>query len=191
MRRSFLPIALLLLGLLGCPPPRPPEPTAPLPTAETTEHPGPPKPTTPAADDKPAEPRLSDADMAALISSMASTGVITALPHIKVFLKEKRIEVEGITAMKVGPQLELLACSLRGKAYESLLVWQCEPRDLQLALLMIGLQPTPQIEQFGQPGALEKGEKVRLDVEWTDPVTKQPVKRRAEDLLFDIYRDGG
>ena len=128
--------------------------------------------------------------MVAMLASARETGIITALPHLKINVKEKWIQIEGATAMKVGPQLELLACSARGKAYESLLIWLCEPSHLQLALIMIGLTPTPQVEQFGEQKELKSGDKVVIEVEWTDPVTKKPVRRRAEDLLFDVYRDG-
>jgi hypothetical protein len=131
---------------------------------------------------------VDTASVAELMSS-ARAGVIEALPHLKVFTKERRIEVEGFTAMKVGPQLELLACSPRGKAYESLLVWLCKPEDLHLALLMIGMTPTPQVQYFGERTELKKGEKVVIEVEWRDPNGKT-IRRRVEDLLFDIYRDG-
>src|SRR5262245_52142879 len=123
MRRAAL-LSLLALGLLGCPPAKNSQAPVPLPTEEVTDPPPPPRETHPAADDKPAA--ITSADVANIMSQ-AKDGVITALPHLKVFVKEKRIELEGLTAMKVGPQLELLACSQRGKAYESLLIWLCEP----------------------------------------------------------------
>ena len=42
---------------------------------------------------------------------------------------------------------------------------ECDPKHLHLALLMLGLEPTPQVNEFGQPIALTKGEKVVLEVE--------------------------
>lgn len=187
MRRALL-LSLLSLGLLGCPPPRKPDPPVALPTDEKTDPPGPPRETRPDPNDKPAAPITSE-EVTAIINS-ARGGVITALPKLRVFVKEKRIEIEGATSVKVGPQLELLACSTRGKAYESLLIWLCEPSHLQLALIMIGLTPTPQVESFGEQKELKQGERVVIEVEWTDPVTKKQVRRRVEDLLFDVYRDG-
>lgn len=187
--RHVLSVLALSFLLLGCPPPPPPVADVDLPEPEKTPPPPQPRKPKPVEDDDKPVAAVDTASMAALTSG-ARAGVIEALPHLKVFLKEKRIEIEGITAMKVGPQLELLACSPRGKAYESLLVWLCKPEDLHLALLMIGMTPTPQVQYFGERTDLKKGEKVVIEVEWTDPEKKTTVRRRVEDLLFDIYRDG-
>ncbi|MBI3724291.1 hypothetical protein HY251_10125 [bacterium] len=119
----------------------------------------------------------------------AAAGVITAFPHVRIFVRERRIEVDGFTAMKQGPQLELLACGPGGKAYESLLFWNVNPKHLQFGLLSIGLTPTPQVKRFGQRKSLRKGERVVVEVEWKDENGKT-VRRRAEDLLYDISRDG-
>lgn len=194
MRRSLF-LALLAVGLAGCPPRESGQSRVQLPAETKIPRPAPRKPPPPREKNIAPIDTLVEAERAARITSLVSadvraTGVITALPHLKVFIKEKRIEIEGATAMKVGPQLELLACSTRGKAYESLLIWLCEPSDLQLALLMIGMAPTPQVEQFGEQTELTEGQKVVIEVEWEDPSTKRKVRRRAEDLLFDIYRDG-
>ncbi len=187
--RHALILALFSVALIGCPPPKNDHVPVPLPADVQTDPPPPPRETRPDPNDKPAAPITSET-IAAMMSEARDKGVISALPHLKIFVKEKRIEIEGATALKVGPQLELLACSARGKAYESLLIWLCEPSHLQLALIMIGLTPTPQVEQFGEQKELKQGEKVVIEVEWTDPVTKKQVRRRAEDLLFDVYRDG-
>jgi hypothetical protein len=182
-------LVLSLGGLLGCPPPPPPpRPVAPPGSPEE-------KKDEPKKQDEPQEEKAETAPItseraAALLEEAKKTGVIEAFSHMKVFTREKRIEIDGVTALKVGPQLELLACSPRGKSYESLLIWLCEPTELHLALLFLGLTPAPQIEQFGQQGALAKGDKVVIEVAWKDPKTGQEVRRRAEDLLFDNSRDG-
>jgi hypothetical protein len=125
-----------------------------------------------------------------MLQKAKETGEITAFPHMKIFTREKRIELEGVTSLKVGPQLELLACSPRGKTYESLMVWLCEPQHLHLALLFLGLEPEKQIEHFGEQAELKKGQKVVIEVAWKDPKTGTEVRRRAEDLLYDNSRDG-
>jgi hypothetical protein len=196
----LLPLVALVF-LLGCPPPPPPPAPPPLPAVPVAKKDDPkegifadeetPPPAKPAPQ-IPAEPApLTSEAIADVISRARTEGVITAFPYLKVHLRgDKRIEVEGVTSLKVGPQLEFLACSRRGKSYESLMIWLCEPEHLQLSLLFLGLEPTPQVTDFGQPGALTKGQKVRLDVEWEDPTTKQKVARRIEDLLYDTNRDG-
>ena len=195
MDRSSLTFAILATGLLaaGCPPPPPPPLTpTPTPTPAPTPLPDPTTPppkTGPRPDEAPPVPITS-----ALVTEMKDvaekTGVIRALPHIRIFTKERRLELDGATSVKVGPQLELLACSLRGKSYESLLIWIPEPEHIHLALLFLGLEPTPQVDAFGQAGPLTKGQKVVIEVEWQDPATKKSVRRRVEDLLYDTYRDG-
>ncbi len=191
MRRSPLLLVAFALTVLGCPP-KPPAPgQTSLPEEEKTpsppevKRPAPPSP----EDEQPPAPVSSEA-MTQMLKDAGDKGVVEALPKLKVFTREKRIEIEGFTAMKVGPQLELFACSPRGKAYESLLIWMCQPSHLHLALLMIGLTPTPQVGMFGEPGELKKGQKVVIEVEWTDKTTGKQVRRRAEDLLYDTYRDG-
>ncbi|HZU95348.1 MAG TPA: YdjY domain-containing protein [Planctomycetota bacterium] len=193
MRLALLAL-LVTLPLVGCPNnestdrPEPPD-------EKPIEHPklksGPPKA---APDDKPAD---VTSEQALKIAGEAQKGVVTALPYIKVFLNEKRIEVEGEISVK-SRQLEFFACAPPcGKAYESLLFWHCKPSDLHLALLMIGLKPKPYEGRFqggpGMGGQGEKkelsGDKVVIEIEWKDK-KGNAVRRRAEDLLFDRYRQG-
>jgi hypothetical protein len=197
-RTLRLTLALVLLAATGCPPERP----VPLPGERGAMKPPPeekappPPPVDPAGpkplpDEKPVAP-ITSAQLAEIMEKAGKTGIIESLPHIKVFTKEKRIELEGVTSLKVGPQLELMACGLHGKSYESLLIWLCEPEHLHLALLFLGLEPAPQVAQFGQPGELKANDasRVVIEVSWVDPTTKKTIRRRVEDLLYDTYRDG-
>lgn len=128
-------------------------------------------------------------------------GPITRLPGIRIWRDEKRIEVDGLVCIKQGPALELMGCTRRGKTHESLFLFECAPEHLQLALILIGLEPTPQVDDFGQAIALEKGEKVVLEVSWkaedapqNDAAAPAPVEGRirrwVEDVIWDRRRRG-
>lgn len=126
-------------------------------------------------------------------------GAISRFPGIRIYTEEKRIEVDGLICMKTGPALEVLGCTRRGKTHESLLLFDCEPEQLYLALVILGLEATPQVDEFGQAVALERGERVVLEVSWKvadapegDPSAPPPaagrVRRRVEDLIWDRVR---
>lgn len=127
-------------------------------------------------------------------------GAISRFPGIKIFTEERRLEVDGAVCLKRGPALELMGCTRRGKTHESLLLFDCEPEQLYLALVILGLEPTPQIDQFGQPVALTRGERVVVEVSWaaTDapddpsapPAIGGRITRRVEDLCFDQVKQG-
>lgn len=93
---------------------------------------------------------------------------VTKLPGINVHLSEKRIEIEGFICRQKSSQLEVLACTKKGKTHESLLLLNCAAEHLQLGLLMFGLKPEPQVKSFGEVKALDKGVKVVVEVEWTE-----------------------
>ncbi|RMG06942.1 MAG: hypothetical protein D6731_24775, partial [Planctomycetota bacterium] len=120
-------------------------------------------------------------------------------PGIRFYKDEERLEVRGRICLKRGPTLELLGCTPRGKTHESLLLFDCNPKQLHLALVMLGLQPTPQVAAFGERKALTRGDRVVLEVSWRaedtppeDPSAPAPangrVTRRAEDLVYDQVR---
>lgn len=128
-------------------------------------------------------------------------GPITRLPGIRIWRDEKRIEVDGFVCIKQGPALELLGCTRRGKTHESLFLFDCAPEHLQLALILIGLQPTPQVNDFGQAIELDRGEKVVLEVSWKaedapqhDPnppaAVEGRIRRWVEDVVYDRRRKG-
>jgi hypothetical protein len=128
-------------------------------------------------------------------------GAISRFPGIRIYTEERRLEVDGLICMKTGPALEVMGCTRRGKTHESLLLFDCEPEQLYLALVIIGLEATPQVDEFGQPIALDRGDRVVLEVEWKaadapegDPSAPPPVdgrvRRRVEDLIWDRVRQG-
>jgi hypothetical protein len=123
-------------------------------------------------------------------------GAIELFDGIRLYKEEERLVVRGRICLKSGPTLELMGCTERGKTHESLLLFQCSPKQLHLALVMLGLEPTPQVGQFGEQKSLERGEKVVLEVTWAEAdappedtsgpaAVEGRITRRAEDLIYD------
>lgn len=217
---------LSLLVLAGCPadPPAPPPGPPPLPPAATTEAPPPtPATTEPVAPAEPATPAEPDAplpdpwDAARPVNpgparppegptpapeierEPVRDGAVSRFPGIRIYTEEKRIEVDGMVCLKNGPALELMGCTRRGKTHESLLLFDCEPEQLYLALVILGLEATPQVSEFGEQIALTRGDRVVIEVSWKaedapegDPSAPAPkdgrVRRRVEDLIWDRVR---
>jgi hypothetical protein len=115
-------------------------------------------------------------------------GALDHFPGIFVFRDERRLEIDGFVCMKQGPALELMGCTRRGKTHESLLLFDCDPQHLQVALFMLDLEPAPQVGAFGQIAYLRHGQKVVLEAEWHAP--EGVVRRRVEDLIYDTVREG-
>jgi len=220
-RRFLLP--LLCLGLLtGCPPggaARPAKSPAPLPSPSPaapspSETPARPVPfstpvatplATPSATPTPS-PGLEPAPAAtpAPVESKAppgplrpvTKGGVDRFPGLRVFPQQGRIEVDAFVNLNRCPTLEFMACTKRGKTHETLLRFECDPQHLHLALLLLGLEPTPQVGEEGEQIALEKGERVVIDAAWWtrhtpagDESAPAPVngvvRRRVEDMIFD------
>ena len=180
---------------LSRPEPKPPEPDEESwdpsrPLAEQGEEVAPPPP--PQPDEQEVDPET--------IQPVVE-GAITKLPGIRIWRDEQRIEVEGFVCLKQGPALELMACTPRGKTHESLFLVDCHPVHLQLALILLGLEPTPQVDEFGQVKALERGAKVVVEVSWkaedapqgdasAPPAVDGRVRRWVEDVIYDRRRRG-
>ena len=62
------------------------------------------------------------------------------LRGVKIYLKQRFVEVDGLVNMTEG-LIELLATTPNGKAHESVLVLNCNPALLKSAFLSIGLEP--------------------------------------------------
>ncbi len=93
------------------------------------------------------------------------------------------IYINGEVNMQSG-MIELLACAWGGKQHESVLVLDVVPHHLQVALLLLGLEPGERkLEYQGDPGAPE-GDSLEVWVEWKqDRKTKRV---RGEDLVYNI-----
>jgi len=104
------------------------------------------------------------------------------------------VRCPGAVNMAEGGPIELLACLKTGKVHESVLVVEVRPLDLQLALLLLGLEPgrNPGVELEEDSPAAEKqvGDMVEIYVEWkvADEEEDEPqtVRHRADELLYDV-----
>lgn len=96
---------------------------------------------------------------------------------------EGTVSVKGRVNMNEG-LVEYLACGPRGKLHESVLVLDVEPYNLQIALLLIGLEPGNKPISAQGASELPKGDPVELWVSWQDD-KKQTVRQRAEALIFN------
>lgn len=103
---------------------------------------------------------------------------------VTVDVARRTVEMHGRINMDHGP-VELLACTPYGKRHESVLALDAAPHHLQVALLLLGLEPThrPLAEQ-GDP-ATPTGDSVVVEVSWRDS-TGTPHVMRGEDLLLDM-----
>jgi len=111
---------------------------------------------------------------------------------IKVFEKEKRIEVEAEMSTELeryadtlGGAMEYLAVSRGGKEYESVIVLECSPDAVYNALIKLGLQKgkAASFEEDTEKPIPPTGDPVRLFLEWKDQAGK--TKRiRAEELIY-------
>jgi len=121
-----------------------------------------------------------------------------ALGEVVIDAAGRSIRCPGRVNMDAGGPIEVLACLPQGKVHESVLTLEVEPLDLQLALLLLGLEPGRNPGAAYAEGAPERdqkpGDMVELYVEWKEPVGEEPVtqrvvRRRAEELLYDVARD--
>ncbi len=89
---------------------------------------------------------------------------------VRLDAKRRTIRCKGHVALSKGGPLELLACTPAGKAYESILTLDVRPMDLQVALLLLGLNPGHNPAYKYPPDTLPAGSKpgdlVRIYVEW-------------------------
>jgi hypothetical protein len=204
MKSSSWLLALSLValaGCTGCPEQKPGVPPPPLPQAPS---PVPPPPAAPAEEPKqppPSDPRDEfEVRLERLANRPLGDGVLESVlkqdKHLRVYAKEKRIEIDGFTCLKRGPYLELLACTPHGKTHESLLIWCCDPEKLHLALILLGLKPSQgQVKEFGEEKTLA-GDKVTIEVEWAKDAKAVPgpgiagERHFVEELIFDQKRNG-
>ncbi|MDA0837685.1 MAG: YdjY domain-containing protein [Planctomycetota bacterium] len=97
-------------------------------------------------------------------------------------LKKKRVEVQGNICLDQG-LIEYLACARGGKEHESLLVMDCKPHELFLALQTLGLRPGKGVDFQGEQRT-PSGDKVYLYLEYKED--DKVVRHRVEDLVWDI-----
>ncbi|GIW71265.1 MAG: hypothetical protein KatS3mg102_0807 [Planctomycetota bacterium] len=105
---------------------------------------------------------------------------------IRIDLARRRIEIDAwfvVTSPAVA--LEYLATRPEGKMHETLLAFECEADKLMLGLILLGLEPVPDVPFRGAPQPLA-GPRLAIEVLWQDE-DGTPRRARAEDLLFDRF----
>ena len=108
---------------------------------------------------------------------------ILRVGNITVNKRGRYVTVKGEVNMQEG-LVEYLACGPRGKLHESVLKLNVDPFYLQIALLLIGLEPgNKPLARQGDPG-MPDGDPVEIWVTWAGK-KKKMIKHRAEDLIFN------
>jgi hypothetical protein len=93
------------------------------------------------------------------------------------------VTLKGWVNMSEG-LIELLACGPRGKKHESVLILDVEPYHLQVALLMLGLEPGGGLSFQGDPKT-PKGDSLYVYVSW-EKRDGNHMRVRGEDLVYNI-----
>ena len=114
-----------------------------------------------------------------------------ALGKVTIDARKRTIRCPGRVNMRQGGPIELLACLETGKVHESVLVLDCKPLHVQLALLLLDLKPgrNPAVDYPKETpeAAKDPGDLVNIFVEWSGPGEKdeppRKVRRRAGELL--------
>jgi hypothetical protein len=111
--------------------------------------------------------------------------------------EERTVRFPGRVNMDAGGPIELLLCLPRGKTHESVFTADIEPMDLQLALLLLGMQqgrnPAVPYRPEDPEGQRRPGDRADIFVEWrpegADAEEAEPVRRRAERFLLNLEED--
>ncbi len=102
-------------------------------------------------------------------------------------LEKQEIILQGTICLQQGP-IELFACAPGGKDHESIVVLQCNPQNLHLALLALGLRDRTELGGGGPkfPGDPERpvGDRVLVEIEFERDGKTQ--RHRAEDLVLNM-----
>ncbi|BCX46983.1 hypothetical protein HAHE_08910 [Haloferula helveola] len=82
------------------------------------------------------------------------------------FDKSKRtITVPAAVLMRENP-VEYMLVTRKGKVHESVFVTDVEPRDIHVAALLMGMQPTAELGPMEQALAVPKGSAIQAWIEW-------------------------
>lgn len=87
---------------------------------------------------------------------------------VRLYVKEKRIEMDGRFCLTEGP-IELFVCAKGGKEYESVIAVEANPEILHFCLLLLKLKPGETGPKFqGDPDRVPTGSPVVVTVTWWD-----------------------
>jgi hypothetical protein len=128
---------------------------------------------------------------------------------VRLYRKERRIEITGRIAVQ-RRAIELFACCEGGKVHETVVVLDCKPSNLNLALLLLGLSDGGQVREkvqvrekdkvvekemlvengprfFGDPRK-PVGDRLIISVRWKALESGKPREVRAEEMVFNVSR---
>jgi hypothetical protein len=107
--------------------------------------------------------------------------------NVTVNKPEEYISADGEINMDEG-LVEYLACGPMGKLHESVLILHAQPYHLQVAALLLGLEPGDNpLDRQGGSG-IPQGDSVEIWVSWRTNDQKE-VRKRAEDLIFNVKEE--
>lgn len=92
--------------------------------------------------------------------------------------------IQGNVNMQEG-LVEYLACGTYGKLHESVLRLDSEPFHIQIALLLLGLEPGDKHLDMQGAHGIPDGDPIDIQVSWLNE-DKQTIIHRAEDLLLNV-----
>ncbi len=105
------------------------------------------------------------------------------IDNIVVSKPEGSVSAPGVINMDEG-LVEYLACGPAGKLHESVLRVDVKPYYLQIALLLLGLEPGDKPLDFQGADGVPEGDPVEILVSWQNGGGKK-VERRAEELILN------
>jgi len=106
---------------------------------------------------------------------------IHSIGSVTINSNTKEIQFPAKVNMTSG-LVEVALCGPMGKLHESIFVTDIKPSDLQVALLLLGLEP-PENYQFGDSTTLRNADKVDVIVEWT--VNEKLNQLRCEEFIWN------
>ncbi len=104
------------------------------------------------------------------------------LEQLTIDTKERTVTLPARVNMQKG-LIEVFLCSRGGKVHESIFVTDVIPYYLQVALLMIGLEPSDP-DQYQNRKAPLTGDPVQIDVTWEKD--DEDVRYRAHELVWNM-----
>jgi hypothetical protein len=105
------------------------------------------------------------------------------IDNIVVSKPEGSVSAPGAVNMDEG-LIEYLACGPAGKLHESVLRLDVKPYYLQIALLLLGLEPGDKPLEFQGAEGVPEGDPVEILVSWEKEGGKM-VEHRAEELILN------
>jgi len=106
-----------------------------------------------------------------------------AVGGVRISKSTREITVPGAVNMQQG-QVEYFATTRRGKTHEAVLVLDCQPLDLQTALLLLGFECGEANMRYQGDSIPPQGDSLAVMVRWTDADGREVV-HPAYELVYD------